>query len=316
MVYSLGHWLSSDLVQGFLGASIRLSIPLLLAALGGVFAERSGVMNIGMEGMMLGGALAGYSVAAAANNVVAGAMAALAMGALIGVVLGFFTITLPCDQVIAGLSLNLLAAAATSYLFRLFYGSGISTPSPPQFTPVAIPLLSRIPYIGGPLFHQDAVTYVAFLLVPVAWIVIRKTAWGIQVEAVGENPSAAETLGVEVNRTRYSGLVISATLSGLAGAFLTLVESPTWLDGLTNGRGYIALAILIVGRRQPFGVLLGALLFGAADALQLRTQLLPISIPFQFMLMLPYILTMVALAGFVRRPHVPASLGIPYRSQR
>ena len=254
-------------MQGFLAASIRLSIPLLLAALGGIFAERSGVMNIGMEGMMLGGALAGYSVAAETHSVVAGAASALVVGGMLGVVLGLFTISLPCDQVIAGLSLNLLAAAATSYLFRVFYGAGISTPSPPQFTPIAVPLLSSIPYIGGPLFDQDALTYVAFLLVPVAWLVIRKTAWGIQVDAVGENTAAAETLGVGVNRTRYWGLVISATLSGLAGAFLTLVESPSWLDGLTNGHGYVALAILIVGRRRTLRVLLGALLFGSADAL-------------------------------------------------
>jgi len=315
-MHAFGNWLASTEVQGFLSASIRLSIPLLLAALGGIFAERSGVMNIGMEGMMLAGAFTGFAVGVEAHSAFVGAVAALAVGGLLGLVLGVFTITLPCDQVISGLALNLLAAAATSYLYRVFYGSGISAPFPPQFGPIAIPLLSRTPYVGGPLFDQDVITYVAFLLVPVVWVVIRKTAWGIKVEAVGENPAAAETLGVDVARTRYRGLFISAALAGLGGAFLTLVESPTWLDGLTNGRGYIAIAILIVGRRRPLGVLLGALLFGSADALQLRTQLLPISIPFQFMLMLPYIVTMVALAGFVRRPHVPAALGLPYKSQR
>jgi simple sugar transport system permease protein len=315
-MHGLYIWLTGEVFQGFLSASVRLAVPLLLTALGGIFAERAGVLNLGMEGMMLSGALTGFAVSAATHSAVAGAVAAMVSAVLLGFVLGFFTITLPSDQVIAGIALNLMVAAATSYLYRIFYGSGISSPTPTEFHVYHVPVLAEIPIIGDPLFNQDPITYLAFALVAVAAVIVRRTAWGLNFDAVGENPEAAETLGLNVTRTRYRGLVISAALAGLGGAFLTLVESPVFLDNMTNGRGYIALAILIVGRRQPFGVLLAALLFGGADALQLRTQLLPVSIPFEFMLMLPYILTMVALAGFVRKHHVPAALGIPYRRQK
>jgi general nucleoside transport system permease protein len=314
-MHDLYMWLTGEVFQGFLSASVRLAVPLLLTALGGIFAERSGVLNLGMEGMMLSGALTGFSVAAATHSAILGAVAATAAAMLLGLVLGFFTITLPSDQVIAGIALNLLVAAATSFLYRVFYGSGISSPVPSEFSVYHVPLLSKIPVIGAPLFDQDPITYVAVALVVVTAVIMRRTVWGINIDSVGENPDAAETLGLNVARTRYRGLAISAAFAGLGGAFLTLVESPTFLDNLTNGRGYIALAILIVGRRRPLGVLLAALLFGSADALQLRTQLVPVSIPFQFMLMLPYLLTMVALAGLVRRHHVPTALGIPFRRQ-
>jgi len=304
---------SSPVVSGFLSASMRLAIPILLAALGGVYNERSGVLNIGMEGMMIVGSLVGFVAAYFAHSLWFGVAAAAASGVLLGLVLGFFVITLSANQVVAGISLNLLCMGVTSLLFRVIFGVGNAAPRIEPFAAVPVPLLSGVPVIGPLFFDQSLLGYLTYALVVLSFVLVYRTSWGLSIIASGENPEAAETLGVSVVRTRYLALMASGALCALGGAFLSVDSTGLFIDNMTAGRGYIALALLILGRRNPFGLLAAAVMFGAADAVQLRTQILNIRMPFQFMLMLPYVLTMVVLAVFVRNIENPSALGVHYK---
>lgn len=312
----IGAFLTSPIFEGFLSASMRLALPIMLAALGGIYNERAGVLNIGMEGMMLAGTLAGFVAGYFSGSMWLGVLAAALAGALLGIVLAYFTVTLDADQVVAGIALNLLLVGVTSFAYRAIFGVGVQQPRVSGFSPVAVPFLSQIPVLGPLFFQQSALVYVTYLLIALTFVVLLRSAWGLQIIAAGENPEAAETMGVDVIQTRYGTLIISGMMCAVGGAFLSLGATHLFLDNMTAGRGYIALAILILGRRHPVGLLGAALLFGAADALQLRTQILDIGIPFQFMLMLPYLLTMVVLAIFVKRTDNPAALGLPYRRNR
>lgn len=305
--------INSSVAQGFLSASMRLAIPILLAALGGIYNERSGVLNIGMEGMMIMGSLVGFVTGYFTHDLWLGVLAAAASGVLLGIVLGFFTITLESNQVVAGISLNLLCVGVTSLLFRVIFGVGTEAPRLNGFETLPIPGLSQIPIIGPLFFQQSPLVYITYALVIASFFILFRTSWGLNIISTGENPEAAETLGVDVIRTRYFSLMISGALCAIGGVFLSLDSTGLFIDNMTAGRGYIALALLILGRRNPFGLLAAALMFGAADALQLRTQILNIGIPFQFMVMLPYLLTMVVLALFVRRIDNPAALGVHYK---
>lgn len=305
--------INSSVAQGFLSASMRLAIPILLAALGGIYNERSGVLNIGMEGMMIVGSLVGFVAGYFTHNLWLGVLAAAFSGVLLGMILGFFVITLNANQVVAGIALNLLCVGVTSLLFRVIFGVGTESPRVDSFVAVPVPGLSQIPVIGPLFFQQSPLVYITYGLVIISFIIIYRTSWGLNIVSTGENPEAAETLGVNVTRTRYISLMISGSLCALGGVFLSLDSTGLFIDNMTAGRGYIALALLILGRRNPFGLLAAALMFGAADALQLRTQILNIGIPFQFMLMLPYILTMVVMVLFVRRIDNPAALGVHYK---
>lgn len=304
--------LHSPVVQGFLSASMRLAVPILLAALGGAFNEKSGVLNIGMEGMMIVGSLVGFVTAFFMHSLWLGVVSAVMSGMLLGIVLGFFVITLDADQVVAGLALSLLCVGVTSLLFRVIFGVGTASPRVNSFEALPIPFLGDIPVLGPLLFRQSPLGYITYALVVLSFFVIYRSSWGLSIISTGENPEAAETLGVNVNRTRYTSLMISGGFCALGGAFLSIDATGLFINNMTAGRGYIALALLILGRRHPFGLAAAALMFGAADALQLRTQILNIGIPFQFMLMLPYILTMIVLAAFVRRIDNPAALGVHY----
>ena len=312
MGFSLPN-LSDPVLTGFLSASMRLAAPILLAALGGMFSERSGVLNIGLEGMMLTGSLVGFAVGYFAGDLWLGSLAAAGAGAALGLLLGFYVITLAANQVIAGIALNLLAVGATSFLYRAFFGVGTSQPRVESFAPIKVQVLGDFPIVGPLLFQQGPLVYVTYGIVIVSGFALFRTSFGLYVAAVGEHPQAAETMGLDVGRLRYLCLAMGGTLAGLGGAFLSLSATGVFLDNMTAGRGYIALAILILGRRRPFGILAASLLFGAADALQLRVQLLPFGIPFQLLLALPYVLTIVVLAGFVRDAEAPGALGVPYR---
>ena len=305
--------LTDPAFAGFLSATMRLAVPILLAALGGLYAERSGVLNIGLEGAMLTGAFVGFVTAYATGSIAVAVPAAIAAGGLFGIVLAFYAVTLGANQVVVGIAMNLVAVGVTSFFYRLIFGAGTDRPRidtllPPDFGPLA-----DWPLIGPLLFRQDALAFLALALVPLTWFVIARTRFGLDSRAVGEHPEAAETLGVDVARIRYGAVAISSGLAALGGATLSLAATGVFLDGMTAGRGYIALAILILGRRHPLGVLGAALLFGAADALQLRAQILPTGLPFQFLLMLPYVLTIIVLAGFAGRGGAPAALGVPFR---
>lgn len=304
--------LNDPVFAGFLTASVRLAIPIMLAALGGLFAERSGVLNIGLEGMMLIGAFVGFVVTFATGQLAIGIIAAVLSGVTAGLLLGLYTITLSANQVVVGIALNLLSVGVTSFFYRLFFGAATDRPRIEPFAPVDFGGLGDVPLVGALLFRQDMLAYLGLLLIVLTWFVMKKTRFGLNIRAVGEHPEAAETLGVDVVHTRYIAIALSGGLAALGGAFLSLSATGVFLDNMTAGRGYIALAILILGRRHAIGILFAALLFGSADALQLRAQLLPINVPLQFLLMLPYVLTIVVLAGFAGRQGTPAALGLPF----
>ncbi|MFD1944354.1 ABC transporter permease [Paradevosia shaoguanensis] len=308
--------LDNAVLAGFIAASVRMAIPILLAAIGGMFSEKSGVLNIGLEGMMLLGCFVGFAAAYASGSLIVGVLAAIVAGALLGLVLGVFAITIGSNQVVVGIALNLLMVGVTGFFFRLFFGSGTSSPRIDNFQPIDFGALAQIPIIGPLLFQHDPLTYLALLIVVLAWVIMHRSTIGLAISAAGEHPEAAETLGLNVPRIRYLCLLAGGALAGLGGAFLSLSATGLFIDNMTSGRGYIALAMLILGRRYPFGILAAALLFGAADALQLRTQLLPWNIPLQFLLMLPYVLTIVVLAIAAGRTGAPAALGAPLRRHK
>lgn len=308
--------LSDPVFVGFLQATTRLAIPILLAALGGMFAERAGVLNIGLEGMMLTGAFVGFTTTYLTGNIWYGVAAGMLAGSLLGLLLALYTVALTSNQVVVGIAFNLLMVGATSFAYRAVFGMGTASPRITSFEVLPIPLLADVPLLGPLLFQQSPLVYLALILVPVTWVIIERMSIGTAIVAVGEHPQAAETLGISVARTRTLCLVASGLLAGLGGAFLSLSATGIFLDNMTAGRGYIALAILLLGRRNPWGILLAAGLFGGADALQLRGQNLGIGVPYQFLVMLPYVLTILVLIGFAGRVRDPAALGQPFRRDR
>lgn len=304
--------MSADLATALLASTITMAVPLLLAALGELIAERAGVLNIGLEGMVLAGAFAALVVALPSGSTALGFACAVLVGAALGLLLALFVAHWNANQVVAGTALNLLAAGLTGVAYRAVFGVTGAALTIAGAPALPIPLLADLPVIG-PLFNQTLLGYLAFALVPaVAWGLTR-TLPGLRLRMVGENPYAAETQGVAVRRTRVLALVACGVLAAAGGAFLSLAYANTFVEGMSAGRGFIALAIVIVGRRHPLGVLLAALFFGFATALQFHFQALGLDVPFQFFLMLPYVLTLLVLAGAVGRPTAPAALGQPYR---
>lgn len=309
-------FLTDPVVVGFIAASVRLAIPILLAALGGMFSERAGVLNIGLEGLMLIGCFTAFITGYMTGSLWLGVLAAIAVGAISGAVLAFYAVTARANQVVVGIAFNLMMLGLTAFFFRLAFAAGSTSPRITPFEPIDFGALGGLPVFGPLLFSHDPLTYLALLLVVVAWLVMERSTMGQAIRAVGEHPEAAETLGLDVVRIRYGAVMVSGALAGLGGAFLSTASTGLFLDNMTAGRGYIALAILILGRRHAFGILLGALLFGAADALQLRAQLLPIGVPLQFLIMLPYLLTILVLAGLAGRGGAPRALGVPFGRAR
>jgi simple sugar transport system permease protein len=306
-------YVTSPVVDGFLEASMRLAVPIMLAALGGMLAERSGVLNIALEGMMLAGAFLGFVAAYQAGSLWIGVATGVVAGAVMGLIVAFYTVILTSNQVVVGIAINLLTMGATSFAYRAVFGMGTAQPRVASFPTLRIPVLADIPVLGPLFFHQTALVYLSLLLVPMLWLFSMRSAPGLSVTAVGEHPEAAETMGISVARTRTLSLIASGALAGLGGAFLSLSATGLFLDNMTAGRGYIALAILALGRRHPFGILAAAMIFGGADALQLRGQNLGIGLPFQFLLMLPYLLTIGVLVFFARKARDPAALGQPFQ---
>lgn len=291
-------------------AAIRISAPLVVAAIGETFSERAGVINVQLEGMMLSGAFCGVLAAYASNDPFIGLLAAIGGGLVIGGIHGAVTISLGGNQIVSGIALNLLAVGLTSYLLDLFF-PGQSAVAP-GLAPVAIEGISNIPVIGRVLFQQSVAVYFAFLLVPTSFFVLYRTRWGLKVLAAGENPRAADTFGLSVRTIRYQAVLLAGGLAGLAGGILALSQLNFFVDNLTQGRGFIALAAVLFGNWRPGYVAAGAFLFGFADALQLRLQAVGVGIPPEVMTMIPYVLTLVVLAGFVGRSRSPRYLSVPY----
>ncbi len=292
---------------GFLASTIRLASPILLAALGEIFGQRSGILNLGIEGIMLMGALGGIVGAAFTNNIWLGIILGTVSGVAMGLLMAFLSVTFRVNQVLSGLSIYYLGLGLSTFLYRPFAPLRVT-----PLEPVSIPLLSQIPVIGPALFQQDALAYLTLILVPVFGIVLFRTTFGLKVKAVGENPKAADTLGINVYRTRYLCVILGGALAGLAGAYLPLALTGIFFEGMTVGRGFIAVAIVYFGKWSPYRTLVGGLVFGGAFALQIKFQALGVAIPYQFLLMLPYILTVVVLVIVSRKARGPASLGIPY----
>ena len=304
-------FLTDPVLAGFIAASVRLSIPIMLAALGGMFAEKSGVLNIGLEGIMLGGCFVAFITVYFTGNLWLGVLAAMLAGGVFGLVLAWFAVSAGSNQVVVGIAFNLLMLGVTAFFFRLAFDAGTTAPRITAFAPIEFGALASIPILGPLLCQHDPLTYLTLLLVVASFVVMHRSTIGLAIKAVGEHPEAGETLGLDVVRIRYLAVMVSGALAALGGAFLSTASTGLFLDNMTAGRGYIALAILILGRRHPFGILFAALLFGGAEALQLRAQLLPIGVPLQFLIMLPYVLTIVVLAGFAGRSGAPAALGRP-----
>jgi general nucleoside transport system permease protein len=304
-------WLQNADLVSLASATLVAATPLVLAALGGVMSERSGVVNIALEGIMLTSAFAGFAIAFVAHNLALGMLAAVVAGMLIAGLHAVLSIEFLVDQIISGTVINILAVGVTGVFYRSVLQQGVKGPGT---LPIwKIPVLSSIPVIG-PIFFQNAlVTYLMLVLVVIVHIVLFNTVWGLRTRACGEHPLAAETAGVNVKVVRYVNVVGSGALGGLGGAYFTIQQIGQFLPNMTGGRGFIALAAMIFGKWTPVGAFGASLLFACADAIAARLQYLQVHVPIQFLGMLPYVLTIVVVAGAMGRAIAPAAVGRPYR---
>jgi len=295
-----------------LAAAVRAGTPVLFATLGEIFAERAGVLNLGVEGMMLTGALAGFAVAAQTGDPWIGALAAAAVGGGLSLIHAFLSITLRANQVASGLALTIFGTGLSAFLGRGYVGVPAA-----GFHPVPLPFLARLPVVGPILFQQDPLIYLSYLAVLAAWYVLYRTRWGLDVRAVGEHPEAADAMGVDVVRVRYACVAAGGALAGLGGAFLSTAYTSMWIENMTAGRGWIAVALVIFATWDPLRAVAGAYLFGGVNALQLHVQATGSGLPTYLLLMTPYVFTIVVLVIATqetarKRLGAPAALTIPY----
>ena len=304
--------LNTTFIIALLSASIRLSVPILLAALGGMYSEKAGVVNIGLEGMMLVGAFAGVVGSYFSGSQWIGVLVAMLSGLLIALLFSFITVNIKINQIVSGVAINLLAIGVTSFLYRALFGITTTPITVKAFESLNIPLLSKIPIVGDILFKQNILVYFAFILVPLSSYMLYRTSWGLNIRTVGEHPMAADTVGIPVVKVRTLCVMLSGILAALGGCFLSLGQFNMFVDNMVTGRGFIAVAAVIFGKWNPKGILIASLIFGVADALQIRLQIANIGIPYQFLLMFPYILTVIAVTGKRGRSVSPKALGTPY----
>jgi ABC-type uncharacterized transport system permease subunit len=295
---------------GLFAAALRMATPLAYASLGGIFSERAGVINIGLEGMMLTGAFFGVLASYGTGNPWLGVLASVLAGGLLGLLHAVLTVKFAGNQIVSGTGINLFALGFTAYMSQIVWGSRGASPSVPALGPISIPLLKDLPIVGEIIGNQTPLVYIGLVIVVLSYIILFKTPAGLRIRAVGEHPAAADTTGVNVYKTKYLCVMLSGMLAGLGGAFLSLGHLNLFVLGMTGGRGFIALAAMILGGWTPFGALGASLLFGFADALQMRLQSVGV-LPSQIVLIIPYVLTVLVLAGFVRK-RVPPSDYKPY----
>ncbi|WP_339820893.1 ABC transporter permease [Paenibacillus sp. FSL R7-0216] len=309
------------LLGQLLNSTLVFSTALIFTALGGIFSERSGVVNIGLEGLMIFGAFAAgvgtyYAQEAGmgAFSPWVGVIAAMVMGALGALIHAVATITFKADQTISGIVINFLAAGLTVYIVKLLFEGAAETPLVTVFHKVPIPILRDIPIIGEGFFNSYPTTYLALILVVVIYFVLFKTPFGLRLRSVGEHPSAADTLGVNVTKMRYIGVLLSGILGGIGGATITLTTTSTFAHNTISGQGFIAIAAMIFGKWNPLGAFGAAMFFGFSQAIRNYVQLFEWSrsIPQEFIFMIPYVLTIIVLVGAVGRSSAPAALGTPY----
>lgn len=299
-------------IFGILASGIRLATPYLFASIGEAYSQRSGVLNLGVEGQMLLGAFFAFYITKLTDSLWLGVLAGMGVGALMGLAMAFVTINLHAQQGISGIGFYLFGLGMSNLLFQLLIGT-VETVS--GFPRISIPFLSNIPYIGNIFFNQNILVYIAFLLVPVSSFVLNKTTLGLKIRAVGQNPEAADSLGVSVARVRYFTVIFGGTMAGLAGASLSIALLNVFQQGMTAGQGFIAVALVYFGAWRPWGVLAGALLFSLVNGLQLWIQVLGIPIPSEFAVMMPYILTILVLTASVSKVRAPAALTKPFERE-
>jgi ABC-type uncharacterized transport system permease subunit len=317
-IFAFLVWAAADQslnLAGLLNATLEKAVPLTLGALSGILCERSGVVNIAIEGMMLGGAMVSTVVASVTDSMWLGVLGALIVGALLAWVHGVLSIKYKINQIISGTVINIFATGITSYIsakylqvYQELNNSGI-------FPPWPVPVLSKIPFFGPILFDHNVYVYAMYLFLIILQVALFYTRWGLRLRSVGEHPKAADTLGINVFRTRYMAVILGGMMAGFAGSYFTLGSVGRFDEVMTAGRGFIALAAMIFGNWMPFGAFGAGLLFGFADALASKLAILGVRIPSDFLLMAPYIATMIVLAGVVGRSQMPAADGVPYEKE-
>ncbi|WP_460435235.1 ABC transporter permease [Angustibacter speluncae] len=300
-------------LTGLLAGALFLSIPLVFGALAGLLCERSGIINVAIEGQLLSGAFLAAAVGAITGTAYAGLVAAPVAGALVGALLAFFAVRYLVDQIIVGVVLNVLVIGLTGFVFSTVFSQNREVfGGVPRLPTIAVPLLSEIPVLGPVLFRQNVLVYIMYAVVIVLQVMLFRSRWGLRVRAVGEHPKAADTVGIKVNRTRVRNTILGGAVAGLGGAFFTIAQGLAFGKEMTAGQGFIALAAMILGRWSPRGALMAALLFGFATNLQVFFGSINSPIPSQLLLMTPYIATIIAVAGVVGRVRPPAAEGTPY----
>ena len=300
----------------FLEASVRLGVPLALAAMGEAITERSGVINIGLEGSLIAGALGGALGALAFGSAGLGVVAGAGAGFVVALVFATFCVGLGTDQIITGTAITLGGLGLTGAVYQARFGATGTALSLPTLAPAPLPLVSDIPWVGSALFAQAPTAYLAYALAPLLWYFLFRTEWGLELRAAGEQPDAAQAAGVRVRWVRFWATAFGGALAGIAGAHLALAHAGTFAENMSAGRGFIAIAVVVLGRWNPVLVLLAALLFGAASAFQFLLQAMGIDLPYQLFLAFPYVLTLAALAGWVGRSRAPAALALPWPRER
>lgn len=302
--------LTAEVIIAILTSGIRLATPYIYAGIGEAFGQRSGVLNLGVEGQMLLGAFVSFYVVFRTENLWLGLLVAMLVGALMGLAMAYVTVNLHAQQGISGIGFYLFGLGMSELLFKMLVGT-VETVS--GFSVVHVPVLSKIPVIGEIFFQQNVLVYIAFLLVPVAWFVMNKTTLGLMIRSVGENPEAADSVGVSVAKVRYFTIILGGTLSGVAGASMSIALLNVFQQNMTSGLGFIAVALVYFGAWRAWGVLAGALLFSMVQAIQLRVQIIDtITISPDLAVMMPYILTIIVLVASVSRVRAPAALTKPF----
>ncbi len=303
------------MIEAFLTSTIAMATPILLAALGELIVEESGVLNIGIEGAMLAGAFFGLAGAYFSGSLLLGLVAAVAAAVTMNALLAALVVNLAVNQVVAGTALDILAAGLTGVFYRRLFGVTGKAFTVIPLQPILVEPLAQIPIIGPALFGQNALVYGTFALVPLTGFVVRHTRYGLRLRAAGERPEAADALGLNVYRLRWEALLIAGVLTGLAGAYLTLAYTNTFVEGISAGRGFVALAVVIVGRWNAYGIAAASILFGAAMGVQFALQAAGAALPYQLFLALPYALTLIVLALVGGQAQAPSALGERYVRQ-
>lgn len=307
----LEHILTVSFFTAFFAAAVRMAVPLIYAGLGEVISEKAGILNIGMEGIMISGAFFSFAGTYYSGNAAVGILCGMAGGMLVSSIHSFLCIKLAQNQSVSGIAINTFMLGVTSFLYKLMSNGQ----SYQQITPLAkirIPLLADIPFLGNAFFNQDIMTYGVYILILAVTFFYKKTAVGLAFSAIGENPRSADTAGIPVHRYQYIAMAINGIFGGLGGAFLVLVQVGNFSESMTSGRGYIALAAVILGKYMPCGMFGAALIFGGANALQIRLQAVGVPLPTQALAMLPYIITLIALLCSAGKNSAPEALGVPY----